>query len=415
MKKKHIAVLSTMYYPDMGAPSACIDKYVNSLNKEYIFHIITKTEIANFEPSRDYDVRYITSFRHRLINNCHSRIAKGENMLWNRMILAVVNFCKLIQTQYSFPSAQKWEVNAYYRELEKLNNEVSLDSIITVSNTWTAQLATLEFNKKYPRVRWIAFILDPYFSFHIYYKYKLFKHFWKNLNKIKEQEIFDKANYCMLSSEMYKNVPLLFHVNKDRFYEIKFTLNRLAPSIVNKHNAHQEEKCKLIFAGMFYKIIRNPEFTLSTLSKVRHIQFDMFVGKGECEDVLRHYMNKENIHREQFVNRERYINMICSEYDILVNVGNVSTLQAPSKMLELLSSGKPILNFYFTKDSQYKKKKKYPLGLNIGYQEEGAVEKVEEFCREVKGKSISYEEVENLFPENKLEIQVELLRRLIES
>ena len=58
---------------------------------------------------------------------------------------------------------------------------------------------------------------------------------------------------------------------------------------------------------------------------------------------------------------------------------------------------------------------KYPLGLNIENNEEGAVEKVEKFCHDMKGRYIPYEEVEKLFPENKLESQVELLRSLIES
>ena len=45
----------------------------------------------------------------------------------------------------------------------------------------------------------------------------------------------------------------------------------------------------------------------------------------------------------------------------------------------------------------------------------GAIEKVEQFCHEVKGKAIPYEEVEQLFPENKLETQVKLLKQLIEA
>ena len=93
----------------------------------------------------------------------------------------------------------------------------------------------------------------------------------------------------------------------------------------------------------------------------------------------------------------------------------MGNLQAPSKMLELLSTGKPILNFYFAKDSQYEMIEKYPLGLNIGNEEEGAVEKVEQFCHEVKGKSIPYVEVEKLYPENIMESQVRLLKKLIES
>lgn len=413
-KKKHIAVLSTMYYPDMGAPSAFIDKYVKALKENYIFHIITKTEVLDFTPSKDYDVRYITSFRHSLILKIRKQISEGKNVLLNKMVMYGINFCKLIQTQYAFPSAQRWEVDAYRSELEKLHDEVGLDTIIAVSNNWVTQLATMDFKRKHSDVKWIAFILDPYFFFHIYYKFKLFRSFWKRLNRKKEQEVFDEADYCMLSPEMYKNVPMYFRVNREHYFEIKFSLSILECNKEIKQENRTDGICNLIFAGMFYKKIRNPEFALQTLSKVQGIKLDLFVGRGECETILNKY-NHGHIKRELFAERDRYVEMICNEYDVLVNVGNVSTLQAPSKMLELLSTGKPILNFYFTQDYQYEMIEKYPLGLNIGYQEEGAVEKIEKFCKEVKGKSIPYNEVEKLFPENRLEAQVALLKKLIES
>lgn len=410
---KNIAILSTLYYPDMGAPSACIDKYVRELKCDYQFHIITRTDCVDFEPCKEYDIRYITSSRHRLILKCRDNIKKGHNVFLYKLVLGIISICKLIQTQYAFPSAQRWEVNQYAKQLEELNKEIGVSVIFTVSNTAFPQLAALRFKKKHPEVKWMSFFYDPYSPHYIYYKYKLLKPIWKILNRKKEQEIYDTADAVLLSSELYKFIPLHFRINPAKCYPLLYPLNDLHCSR-SKEDAQSSVTCKLIFAGMFYKKIRNPEFALSTLSKVSGIRFDIFVGKGECEDIINNY-DTESIHREEYVNHERYLEMICNEYDVLVNVGNVSTLQAPSKMLELLSTGKPILNFYFAKDSQYDMIEKYPLGLNIRFHEEGAVEKVEHFCHEVKGKSIPYEEVEKLYPENKLESQVILLKKLIES
>lgn len=413
-KKKHIAVLSTLYYPDMGAPSACVDKYVRALKDEYQFHIITRTDCTAFEPSREYDVRYISSFRHRLKLKCEDGIKRGKNSQLCKLILAFINLCKLVQTQFSFPSAQRWEVNQYAKQLELLHNEVGIDVVISVSNTVFTQLATLRFKRNHPTVKWMAFFYDPYSEHYIYYKYKFFKSLWKYLNRKKEQEIYNNADAVLLSSELYKFVPKNFTISRDKCFPLLYPLQQLCPNGSNVVKVKGlASVCKLVFAGMFYKKIRNPEFALSTISQIQNVQFDIFVGTGECEDIIERY-NKKNIHREQFLNRERYVEMICNECDVLVNIGNISTLQAPSKMLELLSTGKPILNFYFNKDAQYEMIEKYPLGLNVGYNEVGAVKKVERFCWEMKGQSISFEEVEQLFPDNKFETQVELLRMLIE-
>ena len=58
---------------------------------------------------------------------------------------------------------------------------------------------------------------------------------------------------------------------------------------------------------------------------------------------------------------------------------------------------------------------KYPLGLNIEFNELNAVEKVREFCLRVKGKRLTFEEVEQIYPENTLANQLELLEKLIRN
>ena len=72
----------------------------------------------------------------------------------------------------------------------------------------------------------------------------------------------------------------------------------------------------------------------------------MFVRKGECEQIINRYA-KDNIHREYFVDKAKYIDMLKYGYDVLVNIGNVSTLQAPSKMLEVVVDWKTNHKFLF--------------------------------------------------------------------
>ena len=78
LEKINYPLISNMYYPTMGAPSAVISKYVEKLKDEYAFYIITKTDECHFEPTNEFYISYISSFRHRILQYSLYNIKKGK-------------------------------------------------------------------------------------------------------------------------------------------------------------------------------------------------------------------------------------------------------------------------------------------------------------------------------------------------
>jgi hypothetical protein len=409
--KRNIVVLSTMYYPDMGAPSACIDKYVQALKNECNFYIITKTYKTEIAKDGRYNIRYISNSIHSTILKCNHNIEKSRFIWVNKFILFLINIYKLTITQFCYPTANSWEIREYYNELKLLSKEIHIDTIVTVSNTFLCQFAGLKYKKEHGDVKWISFIFDPFSEFYIYYRYKPFKNWWKQKNVRKEELLYQSADFVLFIKEMYNFATSKFSLDLNKMYCIDFTLDDIRKG-QQPRSIKPESFVKLLYAGALYKEIRNPEFMLSVLSQIRNIKLDLFGEKGECEDIIQRYLS-DNIVRNGFVNKIRYDEMICNEYDILVNIGNISKLQSPSKMLELLSAGRPIVNFYFVKDRQYDMIQRYPLGINIGVHEDGAVEKVSDFCQKMKGRFLPFEDVLRLYPENSLDQQVRLFECLL--
>ena len=130
------------------------------------------------------------------------------------------------------------------------------------------------------------------------------------------------------------------------------------------------------------------------------------------DEIINKYVN-DNIHYYSAVNRSKYLDLICNEYDILVNIGNDCELQEPSKMFELLSTGLPILNFYYRKDSQFEIIEKYPLGINVRIDGEIGLELLESFCNNNKNKQLPFREVVDIFPEYSLDYQLEKLEKIM--
>lgn len=404
--KKNIIIISNMYYPDMGAPSAVINKYLKHLSSKYNFYVITKTYIKGIKDKEN--IHYISNWSHKLSLKCD-----GNKNVVSRCYRMAIKGYKLIEIQIAYPYSNSWEIGKIYEALEKFSNINKVDAVIAVSNTFFCQLAMLKYKRKHPNVKWIAFVTDPFSENYIYYKYKLFKSYWKRRNIKNEKLIYDSADYLLFSEEMYKFAVDKFNVSKDKSYNIGFTLDDIRKGKQPK-NRSADGPIRMIYAGMFYQKIRNPEFMLETLNNVDNIKVDLFVDRCECEDILTSHISEE-IKRYPFANRDRYEQMICDEYDILLNVGNISTLQAPSKTLELLSTGRPIIHFYFVRDSQCEMIEKYPLGLTIANGDKDASEKIAEFCKKVRGECMSFEEILKLYPEHSLDKKSLLLESILEK
>lgn len=89
--------------------------------------------------------------------------------------------------------------------------------------------------------------------------------------------------------------------------------------------------------------------------------------------------------------------------DALLNIGNIFKYQVPSKLIDYLASGKPIINTCKMHDCPtLPYMAKYPLGLNLFEDEEPdiAADRLEAFCVRTQGKRVPFGEVKKLYPEN---------------
>ena len=304
-----------------------------------------------------------------------------------------------------------WEINKFYLELENLSKKKRIDVIITVVYPINSAFAGLKFKKEHPEVKWINYFTDP-FTFHSFkYSYILFKSMRKKKNYKYEKLIYDTADYNLFTEELYKSALYDFMQSPSKTFCFKYVLVPMKGRKISNPSG-TNVNIRLIYAGNLYLKRRNPNFMLSVISSIKSISLDIYVAYSNCDNIISQYLSN-SIKRYSAVSRERYNEMISEEYDILVNIGNNFSLQIPSKLYELLSTGKPILNFYQVKDSQYDMIEKYPLGLNIEFDELNAVEKVKDFCIRMKGKRLTFEEVERIYPENTITTQLALLEDIL--
>lgn len=408
---KHVVVLAGYYHPTMSPPSACIDKYVRQLYKDFDFDIISQKSHW-VEPS-DYDIdvniHYVTNWWNDLRNYSNYKLSiNGQSRFYN-VLKTLVRLYGVIKSPFSYPSRLSWLKKKYIAKLEELNKEKPIDVIISVSNPVCTHIAAQRFVERHPNIKWITYSTDPFTYYDTSYKFTFSKSLRKKRNYKTELGYYNASYINMLTEELYGSAIKDFHLNESRIVCFPYVFTDFSKRV--RTTERKSDTVKLVYAGALNSVIRNPDLALSVLSRVRGIDLILYQA-GDCGSIIEKY-SQDNIIVNGLVDRERYVDIICNDSDILVNIGNNSELQAPSKMLELFSTGKPIINFYRKEDTHYRMIEKYPLGLNIGANDEDAVLKVETFCDDMKTKRLSFEEVESLFPDNSLKLQTLSLRKLI--
>lgn len=411
----NIVVITESYYPEMSAAAACIDKYIQVLKKEHKIDVINLLNRISFDNLEDENIRvhFVSNFLWKIRIFCEERVRSNNYAKFYSLLHKLFKARSLLLSPFCYPSVMRWQIKAYYHELERLYKLQKIDAIISVSDPICCAFAALKFKKRHPEIKWIGYYTDPFTFQPSKYRYVFNKKIRFLRNYKNEKELYDYADYNLFTEEIYKIALEKFYQSPSKTYQIKYILNEL-PYHEKDNNMLISDTIKLVYAGTFLKDKRNPNYCLSILSKMPEINFDMFVHYSNCDDIISKYLSK-SIRRFPSVDRERYCEIISSEYDILVNLGNNVTLQIPSKMFELLSTGRPIINFYQLKDIQYDMIEKYPLGLNIGINEPSAKEKILSFCKNVKGKRLTFEEVKELYPDNTLEKQFAIMEKILLS
>lgn len=408
----NIVILTDIYYPNMSATSACIDKYIQILKHKHSIDVVCPLSQVYFDPLNDPKIKlhFIFSKMWKWRMLCEENIRNECNTWLNKQFIKLFRIRSLLLCPFCYPTVASWQIDPFYHELEKINQNKGIDVIISVVNPICSAFASRKFKLLHPEVKWITFITDPFTYHPAKYEYVFFKKRRKLLNYKNEKSVYDIADYNMFTEELYHSALNEFCQPKEKTFVMKYILSPLSESVVQQ--TIDERICKLVYAGALYADRRNPERALSVLSKIDDIQVDFYIGYSNCNSVVSKYLS-ETIKSHPAVNRSRYNELISNEYDILINIGNNFSLQIPSKMLELLSTGRPIINFYQMKDIHYEMIEKYPLGFNIGPDDPDSVRKVTRFCHEMKGKRLPFKEVERLFPENTLANQLAMLENLI--
>lgn len=244
------------------------------------------------------------------------------------------------------------------REAFRLLRSRPYDGVISVSVPFTSHLVGICLKKNIPDIPWIVDIGDP-FSFLRDVRVNNFA-LYERLNFSCERKVLDKADaitvttqstmceyikYFPTCSGKIRVIPPLFSISED------YRGDDPASS--------DGDKIRLVFVGTLYHAIRNPRCLLSLFTRLLQselgdrLEMHIFGSVNDCGDLFDPYEsligNKIFLHGTV---ERRVVYRAMRESNVLVNIGNTTSYQLPSKVVEYASTRKPVLNIVkFGEDS----------------------------------------------------------------
>lgn len=274
-----------------------------------------------------------------------------------------------------------WYKKKAYRKLCELHKNSPIDILLTMSNPIESHMAGQLFKQDHPTVRWITYFGD------LFPRKENRTNFRISLEQMRaiEASIVQNADHILVTDE------LLFHfANK---YKIGTKLASLPyilkTDILQRPTVPVRKKGRVfICMGSVNKKSRNPEFMLQVLSKIlaSDDRLHLFV-QGDCDVLINRYVaaSEGTIVSHGIVPQQELIDAMHSA-DYLVSIGNAIKISTPSKVFELISYRKPVIDFYY-QGVQEEAWTGYPeyCAIQIGGELSKSMEKIDAFINRTTG------------------------------
>lgn len=324
-----------------------------------------------------------------------------SHLLQGRMLLAAHGAAMLWVTR-AFGQFIDIETLPQFRSNAQILEQIIEESHADVLLTHGTPFSTHYFGYILKRRRgmgWIMYMLDPYFN-----NPTLDSSGRAVARRVAEElrmlEATDKAVATPEIHGSYVKPPLAKHSGK--VTPLELPMIRDLTDELGTQVAIDNHYINCSFVGNLYPDLRDPQFVLRVFHKIRqpNIRLNM-IGKTYGRFPAGYISALTEPLGDRFaswppVHPDAAIAWMCQS-DVLVNIGNRGTDMFPSKFLDYCSTGRPIINFYWSPDCPtLPYARKYGLCLNVQIDDtntEDAAKQVEAFILANASYRLSYDEV----------------------
>ena len=340
-KRKKILIVSHQYLPHISPRTTRWRLIVEDLtSRGYHVSVITGTK----QIKEDNNIIYVgNKSSSNVVNQMRekSRDLSGSNIVKKLFYNILKKIYRAIVRTFAWPDYSMFWLLSIYKNKKRLN--LDYDLMISVSLPFSSHIAAYILNKKNKK-EWVMDIGDPFTlkkdapeNNKILYSF---------LNKYYENKFYSLANKILFTHEDAKSAHIdYFHINPKKVFIANpisdYNEDILTSSINYNYNL---KPIKYGYFGIFTKGVRSPKNFLNYIKNQIDIEFHWYVNEDSKNEIITNNDELESIFHN-LVDRDEALKLMSSTVHCLLSIGNLNNKQLPSKVVEYISTGKPVVHF----------------------------------------------------------------------
>ena len=231
----------------------------------------------------------------------------------------------------------------------RLIEGITFDAVISTSTPYTGHLVGRAVKAARGDIHWMVDIGDPFWFGKPALNNSALHQARNRRSEQKILELCDSATVTVASCQRIYEQAFSGITGKIKVVPPLYSGDGVMPARTSS------AKKRLVFTGSLYRDIRNPDYLLRLLSAVleRNPQVEAhFYGRvNDCADCFAPYesLKGKNLFVHGQVARDVALKATF-EADVLINIGNDTNFQIPSKLVDYAASGLPIVNIISVAD-----------------------------------------------------------------
>lgn len=397
---KHIVFLVGSYWPYYSAVGKCLGNIALEFEKNYKVTVVCEKNIvgqADIDRLNTQRIIRITTKMHYNRIKIDEKVKKSQGVkqyFWKKKLL-LSKLERFLRTALSKSACDSRLISAYMSGIAKIKEPI--DIIIPTCNPFETVVAAMQYKAENPNVQIVPYLFDLFAeSPNINRGRFLMNLHWKaNMNY--EKRMFEESTHIFHVANWTEHIENYFQEYKNKTFE---TEHPLLVCREQRSSIFKDGKIHLVYTGVVDISVRNPEKALKILSNLDSSEVCVdFYSFGSAEHIVEKYAAQDRAIRAHGQVDSDMAEQAQACANILLSIGNSEdVLQTPSKIIEYIASGKPIIHFVQgRRDPSIEALKLYPLAKIIDLSSEIVATDLLLFVKEQESTTMAFEDVKSIF------------------